>query len=745
MPSAVDRKPSAFNFTLDALPTFVEYGNEAKWGLSSYLNSANMGRPNPSPANYGAPATFDAASAISTWGDGTVVSNDDRTVTVSFEGSSVNHAKTGGGWLRIADLEATLDESGNGTVSGVVSYGTMAPPSIFNPATPPVRGPERVDLVTLSGNSAELAVTPAGAAWSGLSGGWNEELLAFLAGDSSATPAIPAWAYASTVTNASTFTPDRRPSTFTFTFAEAPVFTGTPGGGPEDPDPTDPPVVVDPPATPGTLRWGIKSQFRDYVLGPIAHGSISTSGGAGTSGSVFTFPQSASAIDAASGLGTASFRGSVRFTGHAGALSVLVGDPVVRITSASSGVLSVATATGRVDFATLALGSGTRTVDATGAISYTGVPATLTAAGANGFAGFYNAGDALAPVTFTVGANNPTNGSSTSVRSATATTANTPDATPPATEGIELEGDPVEGGVFTATADGFQPNETGILVVIYSEPIVLAEDATADADGVVTWTGRLPAGLTGTHTLTFQGSVDRGIVLDIAAAEEVGCPVESATLNWGFKESFRSYITGLASGEWTTADGAGYATPEFTWTETGGAWDGERSSGLQFTGSVRFTGHEGALDTTIANPRLVLDGARGALFLDVTGTTQDGQPVSAQGIEFAELDLSAAEHDQDGDLVVISGIPATLTEAGAAAFGSYEAGEPLDLVTIEIVGGAACAEPLAAAGAELPKPEVVVATGPINWWLVAGIALLALAVLVTLVLVLRRKSALRAG
>ena len=174
--SAVDRKPSAFNFTLDALPTFVEYGNEAKWGLSSYLNSANMGRPNPSPANYGAPATFDAASAISTWGDGAVVSNDDRTVTVSYEGSSVNHAKTGGGWLRIADVEATLDESGNGTVSGVVSYGTMAPPSIFNPATPPVRGPERVDLVTLSGNSAELTVTPAGAAWSGLSGGWNEDV-----------------------------------------------------------------------------------------------------------------------------------------------------------------------------------------------------------------------------------------------------------------------------------------------------------------------------------------------------------------------------------------------------------------------------------------------------------------------------------------------------------------------------------------------------------------------------------------
>ena len=102
---------------------------------------------------------------------------------------------------------------------------------------------------------------------------------------------------------------------------------------------------------------------------------------------------------------------------------------------------------------------------------------------------------------------------------------------------------------------------------------------------------------------------------------------------------------------------------------------------------MRFTGHEGALDTTIANPRLVLDGDRGALFLDVSGTTQDGRPITAQGIEFADLELAAAQHEQDGDSVVISGIPATLTAAGAAAFGTYEAGEALDPVTVEIVGG----------------------------------------------------------
>src|SRR5690606_23738697 len=123
------------------------------------------------------------------------------------------------------------------------------------------------------------------------------------------------------------------------------------------------------------------------------------------------------------------------------------------------------------------------------------------------------------------------------------------------------------GGQVTITADGFRPSETGISVVIYSEPTVLDRTATADANGRVTWTGTLPEGLTGTHTLTLQGSVDRGVVLEIPTAVSAvltGCTVTDAELVWGYKESFRSYISGsIAHGEWTVADGAAYETPNF--------------------------------------------------------------------------------------------------------------------------------------------------------------------------------------
>ena len=90
-------------------------------------------------------------------------------------------------------------------------------------------------------------------------------------------------------------------------------------------------------------------------------------------------------------------------------------------------------------------------------------------------------------------------------------------------------------------------------MVVYSTPVLL-DTVTADASGVATWSGTLPASLEdGEHTLTFQGSVDRGLTFTLArATAAVGqCTVEGATLKWGYKESFRTYIEGIAKGGWT--------------------------------------------------------------------------------------------------------------------------------------------------------------------------------------------------
>src|SRR5690606_2054817 len=111
-------------------------------------------------------------------------------------------------------------------------------------------------------------------------------------------------------------------------------------------------------------------------------------------------------------------------------------------------------------------------------------------------------------------------------------------STPPATSGIRIDEADLaslqSGGPATITASGFAPNEEDIAVVVYSTPVLL-DTVTADAAGVATWTGTLPATLPdGEHTLTMQGSVSHGLVftLDRAAAAATGqCTVEGATLN----------------------------------------------------------------------------------------------------------------------------------------------------------------------------------------------------------------------
>lgn len=188
-------------------PTGTVAGGTLTWGTSPYLASAGTGRPNPLPTAYDAPAAFDETTRLSTWGAGSGRVDADGSAEVAFAGTSVNFAKTGGGWLRLADLRADLDADGNGTLSALASYGTSTtgqPGNLtYDPAQAPDRGPVRVDVLTLAGNSAaDRTLTPTSASWTGLDGTWSPAFTTFLGGDASAAPAVRAWSYAPTVTNA---------------------------------------------------------------------------------------------------------------------------------------------------------------------------------------------------------------------------------------------------------------------------------------------------------------------------------------------------------------------------------------------------------------------------------------------------------------------------------------------------------------------------------------------------------------
>ncbi|MEV7025891.1 HtaA domain-containing protein [Kitasatospora sp. NPDC093558] len=167
----------------------------------------------------------------------------------------------------------------------------------------------------------------------------------------------------------------------------------------------------------GRLDWGIKQSFLTYVTGPVAKGSWALTGGAATvGGSTFRFHSANGTYDPASGALTAAFSGGVRFTGHrengADALDLSLGRVTFRAVQGGAAglyadVSSKSRETGQVSSASQAKVAdlslaGVDLRGAAGTLTLTGVPATLTDAGAKAFGGFYTAGTALDPVALSV-------------------------------------------------------------------------------------------------------------------------------------------------------------------------------------------------------------------------------------------------------------------------------------------------------------------------------------------------------
>lgn len=164
------------------------------------------------------------------------------------------------------------------------------------------------------------------------------------------------------------------------------------------------PVCVARVVSGATLTWGVKSDFRDYITGSIAKGSIAATGVSGSG--PWTWGGGSGTFNTNDGVGRAAFAGSVRFSGHGGVLDVTISNPRVQVNSSTSATLVADVRTAEKSYsgiavATLRLGDGTasRSGDK---LTWQGVPATLAAAAAPAFEGFYSAGSALDPVSFTL-------------------------------------------------------------------------------------------------------------------------------------------------------------------------------------------------------------------------------------------------------------------------------------------------------------------------------------------------------
>lgn len=209
----------------------------------------------------------------------------------------------------------------------------------------------------------------------------------------------------------------------------------------------------------------------------------------------------------------------------------------------------------------------------------------------------------------------------------------------------------------------------------------------------------------------------------LAAEDTADCSVEAAQLNWGVKESFRSYISGsIANGEWTVSDDMRYETPDFIWNEASGSFSGDLEGGrIDFTGAVHFTGHGGAMELDIANPSIEFAGDGSAyLLLDIgaTDTADAGGTAAATEVRAGKIDLTGVVASS-GEGLEITAAPTRLTAEGAAAlngdYGSYVAGENLDPVTISVTGAGCELDESAASDAEEDAaPAAPVAEGVVE-------------------------------
>ncbi|WP_210586856.1 HtaA domain-containing protein [Streptomyces sp. GESEQ-35] len=177
-----------------------------------------------------------------------------------------------------------------------------------------------------------------------------------------------------------------------------------------------PSVTASEPATEGevvdgTLGWGVKESFRTYVVGSVANGEITASGGAtqAAGNGVFTFVDATGTYDADADALSAAFEGSVNFKGHEEngtyGLDLTLADVKVTVEDGTGELTADVTSLGEksedVVLADLTAGGG-ELVAKNDVITLSDVTAKLTAEGADAFAGFYTEGTELDPVDLSV-------------------------------------------------------------------------------------------------------------------------------------------------------------------------------------------------------------------------------------------------------------------------------------------------------------------------------------------------------
>lgn len=404
----------------------------------------------------------------------------------------------------------------------------------------------------------------------------------------------------------------------------------------------------------GTLSWDIRESFLKYLTG-FAHGSVNVEGMEKTAAGGFKYTQASGVYNPETKTGQINFAGTAEFTGHNGQLKSTIKNMRLVVVNGKGTLVADVDALTRDGKSVSKTGLAIAEVDLSGASVKDGVfsaqnaAVTLTDEGSTVlFAGQYRGADnAMAPLSF-------------SVKLSEQTAENTVEV-PRVSENKSSDNKGSENGSSNEGSSNSGANGSGSNGSAGTSGSV--SNGGSSSNGSVSNNPAQPVcvPVTRTREVQEQGASDGTI--------------KSANLGWGVRDSFRNYVRGgIANGSWEL-NGTSYSSDAFNWSNGTGTFKGGKGS-ISFSGSVRFTGHHGILDTTIANPRLEINGNSGTLYATMTSNDPSGKATNYGEVALLKVDLSGLQ--SSADAVSVNGAATTLTAEGAKAFaGFYEAGKDM--------------------------------------------------------------------
>lgn len=408
----------------------------------------------------------------------------------------------------------------------------------------------------------------------------------------------------------------------------------------------------------GTLSWDIRESFLKYLTG-FAHGSVNVEGMEKTAAGGFKYTQASGVYNPETKTGQINFAGTAEFTGHNGQLKSTIKNMRLVVVNGKGTLVADVDALTRDGKSVSKTGLAIAEVDLSSASVKDGVfsaqnaAVSLTDEGSDVlFAGQYRGADnAMAPLSF-------------SVKLSEQTAENTVEV-PRVSENKSSDNKGSENGSSDNSSSNSSDN---------SGANGSGSNGSAGTSGSVSNGGSSSSG-------SVSNNPAQPVCVPVTRTREVqeqgasDGTIKSANLGWGVRDSFRNYVRGgIANGSWEL-NGTSYSSDAFNWSNGTGTFKGGKGS-ISFSGSVRFTGHHGILDTTIANPRLEINGNSGTLYATMNSNDPSGKATNYGEVALLKVDLSGLQSSSDA--VSVNGAATTLTAEGAKAFaGFYDAGKDM--------------------------------------------------------------------